>query len=100
MSQLTLEVPHLLGRDEATRRLKDKMAAVYAEYRDKLNDFREEWRDHTLSFGFKALGMGVSGTVSVEPEKISLAANLPMAAMLFRDAIEDRIRQEVGNLLK
>ena len=99
MPQLSLDIPHALSQDEAARRLKEKFAAAQAEHQDRVSDFREEWQDHTFSFGFKVLGMAVSGSVAVEPEKIRLAAELPMAAALFKGAIEDRIRQEVDTLL-
>lgn len=99
MPQLSLDIPHTLSQDEAARRLKERFATAQAEYQERLSDFREEWQDHTFSFGFKVLGMAVSGAVVVEPEKICLAAELPMAASLFKGAIEDRIRQEVDAML-
>jgi hypothetical protein len=99
MPQLSLDIPHVLDRDEAARRLKEKFAAVRAEHQGSLSNFREEWQDHTFSFAFQALGMAVSGTVAVEPERVRLDAQLPLAAMFFKGAIEHRIRQEVGTLL-
>jgi hypothetical protein len=99
MPQLTLDIPHLLDQDEAARRLKEKFAAARAEHQDRVSDFQEAWRDHTVSFAFRVLGMAVSGELAVEERRIRLAANLPMAAAFFRGAIEDRIRQEVGDLL-
>jgi hypothetical protein len=99
MPRLTLTVPHSVGSDEAKRRLKDKLAAALSEHGDRLSDFREEWRDHALSFGFRALGMAVTGTVAVEPEQVRVDADLPFAAMLFKGAIEQRLRQEVSTLL-
>lgn len=99
MPKLSLEVPHALTRDEVVKRLKAKFAAVRSQYEGQVQGLREEWLDHTFSFGFKAMGMAVSGTVAVEPQKVSLAADLPFAAMLFKGTIEQRIRQEVGQLL-
>jgi hypothetical protein len=99
MPKLSIDVPHVLSQDEAAQRLKDKFAAVRAEYESQVSEFREEWLDHTFSFAFRALGMAVSGTVAVEPKQVRLAASLPLAAMLFKSAIEERIRQEVGVLL-
>ena len=99
MAQLSLDIPHALSQDEATRRLKEKFAAAHAEYQDRVSDFRQEWTDHAFSFDFKVLGMAVSGSVAVEPSNLRLAAELPMAASFFRGAIEDRIRQEVDTLL-
>ena len=99
MPQLSLDIPHLLGQDEAVHRLKEKFAAAHAEYRDRVSDFKEQWRDHTFSYGFKVLGMAVSGTIAVEEKMVRLATELPMAAMFFKAAIEARIHQEVGALL-
>ena len=99
MPQLSLDIPHVLGLDEAARRLKERFTTARAEYQGHVSDFREEWRDHTFSFAFRALGMAVSGTVAVEQERIRLAAHLPLAAMFLKGAIEDRIRREVGILL-
>jgi hypothetical protein len=99
MPRLLIDIPHVLGQDEAARRLKEKFAAMRAQHHGHVSDVREQWQDHTFSFDFRALGMAVSGTVAVERECVRLAANLPLAAMLIKGAIEDRIRQEVGNLL-
>ncbi len=99
MPRITLEVPHSLGLEEATRRLKDRFAAAKAEHGDRVSNLREEWRDHTLSFALQAMGMGVSGTVAVEPDQVKLDAELPFAAAFFRGAIEQRLRQEVAILL-
>jgi len=99
MPQLSLDIPHLLGQDEAARRLKEKFAAAHAEYRDRVSDFKEQWCDHTFSYAFKVLGMAVSGTIAVEEKRVRMATDLPLAAMFFKGAIEDRIRQEVGALL-
>jgi hypothetical protein len=99
MPKMSLDVSHGLGQAEAAHRLKAKFAAVRAQYQSQVKELREEWLDHTLTFAFQAMGMAISGTVAVEPEKVRLAANLPFAAMLFKGTIEQRIRQEVGSLL-
>lgn len=96
---MSLDVSHALGQDEAAQRLKAKFAAIRSQYESQVKELREEWLDHTLSFGFQTMGMAISGTVAVEPEKVRLVANLPFAAMLFKGKIEERIRQEVDRLL-
>ena len=99
MPRLTLAVPHSLGSDEAKRRLKDKFTAALAEHQGRVSLLREEWHDHNLSFAFQTFGMAVSGTVAVEPSQVKLDAELPFAAVLFKGAIEQRLREEVGVLL-
>jgi hypothetical protein len=99
MPRLSLSVPHKLTPDEAKQRLQDKFAAAWAEHQSRVSNFHEEWRDHTLSFAFQAMGMAVSGTVAVEPQQVKVDAELPFAAMLFKGAIEQRLREEVSTLL-
>jgi hypothetical protein len=99
MPQLSLDIPHVLSPDEAVQRLKEKFAAARTEYQNNVSEFKEQWRDHTFSYAFKVLGMAVSGTIAVEQTRVRLATDLPLAAMFFKAAIEDRIRQEVGALL-
>ena len=99
MPKLSLDVAHTLTPDEAVRRLKRAFLVLRAEHHGSVSNLTEEWLENTFSFAFKAMGMAVSGTVAVEPQKVSLAANLPFAAMMFKGTIEDRIRQEVAKIL-
>jgi hypothetical protein len=99
MPQINMETPHQLGRDEAIRRLKDKFDHVRSQFGEQVNQLRESWEDHTFSFGFKTMGMGVTGTVHVEESLVKLKAEIPLAAMLFKGSIEKRIREELGGLL-
>ncbi|MEN6405546.1 MAG: polyhydroxyalkanoic acid system family protein [Thermoguttaceae bacterium] len=99
MPKLSLDVPHALGQEEALRRLKSHFAAALTRYGDRISDYRDQWEDHTFSFGFKTLGMAVSGTVAVEPECVRLAASLPLAALLVKGAIEEQLRREMDQLL-
>jgi hypothetical protein len=99
MPQLSVEVPHSLGQDEAAQRLKHRMDIASDFYQSKVSDLNHEWDGHMLSFGFQAMGMKFAGTMAVEPQSVKVAANLPLAAMLFKKTIEDRIRLEVGKIL-
>ena len=99
MPSLNMTTSHALGREEAVRRLKEKFHVVRGTYGHKVNDLREEWNGHTLAFGFKATGMKVSGTVTVEDAEVRLDAQLPFAAIMFKGMIEKQIRAELGQLL-
>jgi hypothetical protein len=100
MPKIALDISHSIGQTEARRRLEKALAASQVKFRDQLKDFKEEWLDHTCSFGFSAMGMAISGTIAVEQECVRLAAQLPFAAMLFKGTIESRIRQEAERLLQ
>jgi len=99
MPKLTVDVPHNLGQEEASRRLKDKMGSVREMFGDQVNDLQEEWRDDQLWFSFRVVGMSVSGVVAVEPTRVTVDADLPLAAAMFRGTIEQRVRDEIAGVL-
>jgi hypothetical protein len=59
----------------------------------------EAWHENTASFAFKALGTGVSGTITVEDGEVRLVGQVPRAVVIFKGLIERRIRAELGILL-
>ncbi len=95
MPHLAMQVPHNLGREEAARRLKEQAAKA----RDQVTDLEEQWNDHTLTFRFKAMGFGVSGTMVVEDAAVKIDVNLPLAAVMIKGKIEQQLRQKIEGVL-
>lgn len=99
MPRLVMTVAHELGKAEAERRLKEKLNAVRTRYGGQVSDLREAWSEHTLSFGFKVIGMKVAGTLVVEDTEVRVAGRAPFAIAILKRLIERRIREELGGLL-
>jgi hypothetical protein len=99
MPKISMTTTHSLGREEAARRLKEKFDAVRQRYGSHVNNLEENWKDHTFSFSFRAMGMGINGIVHVDDNAVKLDAHIPLAAMLFKSSIERQISQELGGLL-
>lgn len=99
MPELVFTTAHRLGKDEAQRRITEKLRSVRDTYGHHVSDLHETWHQSTLSFGFKAVGMAVSGSVTVEDGEVRLVGQVPRAALIFKRLIERRIRAELGNLL-
>ncbi len=95
MPHLSLQISHNLGREEATRRIKEQSAKL----RDQVTDLEEQWQDHTLNFRFKAMGFGVSGNLVVEDAVVKIELVLPLAAALVKGMIEQRLRQDIAGML-
>jgi len=100
MPKLSMETPHELGQEEATHRLKHGFSFVKSSFGAHLSDVTEQWDGNALAFGFKAMGMKVSGNVAVEDSVVRLDADLPLAAIMFKGVIEQRVRTELERLLK
>lgn len=95
MPKLSLEVPHHLGRDEATQRLKTQLEQA----RGMVTELDEQWQDHTLKFAFAVMGVKVSGQLAVEDAAVRADVDLPMAAMVIKKVIDQRVREELGKIL-
>jgi len=95
MPRLSMQIPHTLGREEATRRIKE----LIPKAREHVSDLDEHWQDHTLAFQFKAMGFKVGGTLAIEETTANVDVDLPLAAVMVKGTIEQRVRQELGTVL-
>lgn len=101
MPIITISVPHQLGQDEATERLKKKLQDVKEQKTYTVTDLVETWPDpHSMEFGFRVYTFSLTGSVRSQPEDVTISVDLPFAAMLFRGAIEDQVRKELGHILE
>lgn len=99
MPKLTIEIPHDLGKEEATRRLQERFHNIKQDFGEQIRDLEEQWNGHSLQFGFRTFGLKISGLVESQPAEVRVSADLPMAAMMFRGAIERQIRDELTKML-
>ncbi|OHB78392.1 MAG: hypothetical protein A2V98_03300 [Planctomycetes bacterium RBG_16_64_12] len=99
MPSLTVAVPHALGRQEATGRLKEQFDHVKGRFGNEVSDLVQQWDGDLLSFGFKTFGIRIQGTVASGESEVKVTAELPYAAMLFRGAIEKQVRGELEKIL-
>ncbi|MFZ5831412.1 MAG: polyhydroxyalkanoic acid system family protein [Planctomycetota bacterium] len=99
MPSVKLTEIHDLGKPEAERRLREKFGHALAQFEGQVTDVTEQWNDGQLEFGFRVMGMKISGNVAVGDSAVHLTAELPMAAMLFKGTIESRLRAELAQVL-
>jgi Putative polyhydroxyalkanoic acid system protein (PHA_gran_rgn) len=99
MPELTVSVPHHLSQDQALDRVKARFAQLQQQYSANTSHLQQDWNGNTGSFGFKAMGFDVSGTVVVGPAEVQLQLALPMAANFFKDRIQATIRDDLSRSL-
>ena len=95
MPAFNTEVPHQLGTEQATQRLKRFVEQVREQYKDFVTDLQGNWTDNLLTFSFQAYGLKIDGTLTVDETAARLAGNLPFAALPFRGKIEQSIAAEL-----
>jgi hypothetical protein len=99
MSSFSTEVPHQLGKQAATERLKTFIEKVSERYKDQVSHMEGSWNDNTLGFSLTTYGFNISGTLTVEDNLARLEGKLPLAALAFRGKIEQTIASELAREL-
>ena len=99
MPSIKMDVPHQLGQEEASNRLKGLLEKVRDRYGNQVSNLNESWDNNTLTFSFKTYGFDINGNVAVESDKVELEGGLPFAAVAFKGKIEQTIREELEKVL-
>jgi hypothetical protein len=94
---LVVSLPHHLGREEATRRLKAGLTRA-ASSLPMLKVDEERWENDRMIFRVRALGQVASGHLDVADDHVRLEVTLPWLLQRFAQAAQIAIRNR-GNLL-
>jgi len=98
MPNLTVSIPHQLGREEARRRIETQLAQLQQQYGSMLTSMDQRWTDDTLDFTAGAHGMSVTGRLIVEEQRVVVEIVLPWLLGMFVGRIRNQIEQQ-GRLL-
>jgi len=94
---LIVSIPHSLGREEATRRLKAGLTRA-ASSMPVLKIDEERWEENRMVFRVRALGQAASGHLDVADDHVRLEVTLPWLLQRFAEAAQVAI-QNRGKLL-
>jgi hypothetical protein len=100
MPKLSVEVPHVLGRESAVERLRAALADALPSAGDKVADLRADWTTDGCAFQCRVMGMSLKGRVTVFHATARVEADLPFAAFPFMGKIETDARHRLGTILK
>jgi hypothetical protein len=94
---LVVSIPHRLGREEATRRLKAGLTRAASSI-PVLKVDEERWDENRMIFRVRALGQAASGHLDVADDHVRLEVALPWLLQRFAQAAQLAIRNR-GHLL-
>ena len=89
------EVPHALGKQEATSRLKGFVERARERFGDQVSAMDGSWNGSVLTFSITVMGLAIKGTMTVDDSRARVEGQLPLAAMPFRGKIEQSIAAEI-----
>jgi hypothetical protein len=94
---LVVSIPHRLGREEATRRLKAGLTRAATSI-PVLTVDEERWEDNRMVFRVRALGQAAAGHLDVEDDHVRLEVTLPWLLQRFAEVAQAAIKKR-GTLL-
>jgi hypothetical protein len=94
---LVVSIPHQLGREEATRRLKTGLTRAASSV-PVLKVDEEKWEDNRMIFRVRALGQAAAGHLDVAEDHVRLEVTLPWLLQRFAEVAQAAIKHR-GNLL-
>jgi len=95
---LVVSIPHQLGREEATRRLKAGLTRA-ASSLPVLKVDQETWQDNRMIFRVRALGQAAFGHLDVADDHVRLEVTLPWLLQRFAEVAQVAIRNRANLLL-
>ena len=94
---LVVSIPHHLGREEASRRLKTGLSRA-AQSVPMLKVDEESWEGDRMMFRVRALGQAAVGHLDVADDHVRLEVTLPWLLQRFAEVAQAAI-QHRGRLL-
>ena len=94
---LVVSIPHRLGQEEATRRLKTGLTRA-ASSTSVLQVEEERWDGNRMVFRLRAMGQVASGHVDVAEDHVLVEVTLPLLLQRFAEVAQAAIKNR-GRLL-
>jgi Putative polyhydroxyalkanoic acid system protein (PHA_gran_rgn) len=97
---LIVSIPHRLGRDEATRRLKSGLETARTKLAQVFTIEEETWAGDRLQFRVRALGQAANGTIDIAEDHARLEVTLPWPLAQIADKIQRAVQSQGTAMLE
>jgi putative polyhydroxyalkanoate system protein len=99
MPNITISLPHQLGRAEAKRRIDELVSQLPGQSGGLLKGVEQHWDGDTLNFTVAAAGQSISGTALVAEQTVNLDIALPWMLSLLAGTVKKQVEQQARDLL-
>jgi hypothetical protein len=100
MSNLTITIPHQLGREEAKRRISEQTSQLFGQQGALLERAEHRWEGDTMHFHVGAMGQSFSGTALFTDQTVHLEVALPWILKVLAGGLKTQIEQQGRKLLE
>jgi putative polyhydroxyalkanoate system protein len=91
-----ITVPHHTTREEARRKIEERMRNLESQYGHYATDIDKSWDGDRLTFSVKARGMSGSGSLEITDSEVIVDGKLPLMARPFESRIKSTIEREAA----
>lgn len=100
MPNMTKTYPHSLGKDEAARRLRERISSEKISKANLVSVSKEVWNDpYNLDYSMTLFNHRVDGTLEITDDQVVVNLNLPFVAMMVKGMIENQMDQQMEIML-
>ena len=97
--EVKLSIPHHLGAEEATRRIREGLDRLRADYGSYLSEAHADWRENHADVGIGAFGQHVNGTIEVMPDQVEVTVLLPVLLAGFAERARTFLESKGADML-
>lgn len=97
--KVTVSIPHKLGREEASRRIKSGFAAARDKGAGMMNFADETWDGDKVTFNVSMLGQNAAGTIDVRDDHVVIDVMLPWLLAKMAEQAKVLIEKQGNRLL-
>ncbi len=101
MASITKTFKHSLGKEEAARRIRERVSSEKINRAMIATVTREVWTDpYNLDFSMIIFNYRLDGDLSIADDSITLNLTLPMGSATFKGMIDDQISKQMELMMK
>ena len=99
MSNIEIKIPHIIGQEEAHKRIRNLITSLKEEHSGKIKDVQEDWSGREGNFSFSVKGIQVSGKIYVGVDTVRINSRLPFVLSFYKNTITKMIWAKGTELL-
>jgi hypothetical protein len=97
---MTIQVEHILSKEEAKHRIEELIEDLRQEYKNELQTLDVNWRDDTAHIKLQVKGYSTAGSLEVKDKVVDLDFYMPFLLQVFskkiKSVIQERIQQSLA----
>lgn len=98
--EMTISIPHQLGAEEATRRLRVGLEKMRADFGSKLSAADIAWSERHADLRVGALGQTIDGEVDVTDDSVNVRVRLPWVLAAMSDKVAAFLKTRGADALR